>query len=1658
MAPSHEPKALTWTDAAKETFKMLHTPTDKPKTITEFVTNTLPLSAGKTGYGALTFPYEAVKGFEEPFIKTADGLEKAVRSGVTFNADEARKGIQQFKEGVKEYLGAMKQNVQGFADFMGQGIGAKIDEYAFPLPFIGQYRLSWERFKDNWMTDPAGSALSILAIVDPAFRKKTGELREAPETAAPRVEEAAGARPYTATSPVPRSEIPPDLMRAIMDKRNQGALYAERFMGGEPVPVRQTTTPIVAREFAPVETGPSEPVTLREPPVTRYPWESTPIESENVIARSAGRSRTEPPPVAPGGAPPSAGLTWDVPLSTAPEAARRPVNTGVKRPNLLESAPPGGWTEADRVNIPAKPAKPASFQTLVRQSGGIDPQKWKAAGYALEDLPLSFRQRGGLGPDEIVTELVGRRVIPDVPEGMDPRDHFANVVRDFKRKLPVTLEQHAKEGYNEYQRAIEERYGTEPTAEGAAELRGIQEEADRSAREIVDKLTDEEVARLAGDPDFVSEDDYLADPHKYLEEQRTPVARQAAPTGPELFPTSKLFTLAGDQPVAKPGTFTPPEVRGERLPGAEVPKATTDELLERRKKGLLGNESGAITIPRTIPETLTEAGRLVQNMFYPEAGASRESAAALYGYKGQVSRETATAEVRLNEVGRRLSGMSEQDFVDYIDKIRTGRARELTGDLKEFHSIANVLSNALWDKVVELYPDMEAHRIENHALMTLRWITDPEAQIEESGRLFDARNLEGTKQFLKRRSGLTASEIIAQGKRLKSHNPVQILFHTLNDVARYVYSGHLVRDAIDQGRWQYVPKGEPIPEGYAPLNDKIATVHKRLLFHEEIEGKEYVDKAVYDGLMKVAENIGLTPERRPKIGGTRLGYASPTGETVTKANTDLGVLAHETGHQLDFKWGLWDRIVKEVEGIGKRGEVTKTASAKLRGVLQRELRALADMTGRAEYRSHNKFEKMAQMVEGYVHAPDVMKEVAPNVYAAFDGFVREHPETAELAKIRPGLQYKQLQHGMKVPQPVYVKAWNVLDEQGKVINRFPLKEQAQTWADEHGGTLKPQIGMPISAEAGRWVLPTSEARMLNNYLSRDMIRGNSLGQLAVNAKGWWTGIELISGFHYSTIGQEMLSSRLSLGLQQALRGDVQGLARNISTPSSSLWLGHMAQEYMRDPEGWLADPKNQAAMQSYFGKDAPKMEELVDAYFKGGGLTTQDPALRWGRDRMPAGLDIFREGKAEGSPAKIVVGGMKVPYDVAKFITRDLLFEKVIPQAKFSNFALQYGYDLKQYARQIERGQLTREELARRTVASIENRFGEMNWSNFWLNKSWKTALQILFRSYTWQAGTWRGFGTALKRLPEQVKFAAEAIKRGEAPPVDQDITWVVGLVAAHVAEAALIGYGAAAISGNKELKPQGWFDYIFPRISLMTRVSIPGYVKEPISLAESIKKDPWHIPASYVESKMSGFFERLAELRKNKDYYGDQIYDPYAPVGEEIKDIAKFTTVKPFSLTSYMSEREQGGGAGQAIMGAFGFQKAPSWVGKSKAEALTQSLSRHGEEGRPKEAAAFAHLKKQITALVRENKPIPLDLQRQWRSLPEARQNDIYDTAQMTPLQVGFRRLSMDDKFKVWRVATAEERRQLEEIYHESFERKADTLDDEGYDELVRKYRAAER
>ena len=99
-------------------------------------------------------------------------------------------------------------------------------------------------------------------------------------------------------------------------------------------------------------------------------------------------------------------------------------------------------------------------------------------------------------------------------------------------------------------------------------------------------------------------------------------------------------------------------------------------------------------------------------------------------------------------------------------------------------------------------------------------------------------------------------------------------------------------------------------------------------------------------MLDVAKTLGIHHERVLKAGRSKLGFASPSGDIVTQFATELNVLAHEIGHILDFRYNLWNLVVKNAVGTGKRGEITKTASSKQRGKYRKNYVRLQTLHGK----------------------------------------------------------------------------------------------------------------------------------------------------------------------------------------------------------------------------------------------------------------------------------------------------------------------------------------------------------------------------------------------------------------------------------------------------------------------------------------------------------------------------------------------------------------------------------------------------------------------------------------------------------------------------------------------------------------------------------------
>ena len=242
---------------------------------------------------------------------------------------------------------------------------------------------------------------------------------------------------------------------------------------------------------------------------------------------------------------------------------------------------------------------------------------------------------------------------------------------------------------------------------------------------------------------------------------------------------------------------------------------------------------------------------------------------------------------------------------------------------------------------------------------------------------------------------------------------------------------------------------------------------------ERIRGVEYVDKNVYEKLLGVAKELGVSHERAYKVGRTNIGQSS--GSNIkSQFATELSVLAHELGHQLDSKYNMWNVIVKDAIGIGKRGKQTKSASSIERGDIQKELRALSDLTWEGsevsdylKQKARKSPEKMAHMLEAYIHAPEMFKESAPKAYAAFEKFIISKPELKPLTEIMQRISLKKLTSATyNVVSRGGKKYKSGLNLQEAISEKIKIEGTLATHRKEIGQITDIRIAMPISMSSG----------------------------------------------------------------------------------------------------------------------------------------------------------------------------------------------------------------------------------------------------------------------------------------------------------------------------------------------------------------------------------------------------------------------------------------------------------------------------------------------------------------------------------------------------------------------------------------------------------------
>jgi hypothetical protein len=959
----------------------------------------------------------------------------------------------------------------------------------------------------------------------------------------------------------------------------------------------------------------------------------------------------------------------------------------------------------------------------------------------------------------------------------------------------------------------------------------------------------------------------------------------------ELFDTSKLFTLSGDQPILKK-EFEKAELKGDRL--FDVKKATTDELLDRKRGIQL--ESALIPGLRQFveqdisPKTksfltgIRETGERLLHFLAPRVGVKTETLDTIMTMMGQRNKAEYKLDLATRDMEKTMSKLSNAENIVFIDNVKRGT---LQPD-ETLQKIADYLRKAddeLFATLQEVKPDMAW--MENH--FRVLWKTIPGTMQEKLIGNFRGP-LQGGKGYMKQHTLEDMSSGIEMGGVPYSYNPITMFKMHYADVMKYITARRMWDALKYQKDRVFVKLGYQVPEGYTRIDDNIARV-----FFSKVPMEEAYDEVQFKSLLNFAEKIGVDHERLAKLrrGAWGLSYDSPLSQIKTKFAGPEQVIAHELGHQLDDKYGLINHfglrtpqsnmIVDKMIGKAEReNNISRSMALKEQQQINNELRDLADMRyhGKDTSEYFHKYvrkaeEKMAVILESFIHAPDMLKEVAPTIYKKFSDFLYTHPELTELMDIKPSV----------------VLGTNAMQK---------------------------DVGL---SQSGEWYVNNGAARLLNRYLGRDYVREAAIGRGLLWIKNSTTAMELsLSAFHFVFETLETTASGIGLGMGKIIgRGVAQGdykaileglkdIATAPLTAYTTAREGGSAIKYMKDPAEFIKTHRGEKFVEKY-----PETAQMLDDLFTGGGK------LAMHQDYKINSLRTFNESLKENNYIGAALRGIPALNEMLM----KPMFETYIPRLKIGLFFKEYSNALVERTGEIERGDLTKPELARRTWDFVEDRLGEMNFDNLFWDRTFKSSMQVLIRSVTWKLGNIRGFGKAF--VEQGIEFK-NAYQEGRIPKLAPEMAWAWGVVATHVALATAIQYMATGQQPT-ELK-----DIVYPQINKDgDRISVPTYLRDAFHL--------YHKPVGWAASSTSGWIGRFSEILKNKDFYGTQVYDPEEAYTSNAIDALIHMIPIPFGIQSAKKMKEKGEGPIEQTMGMLGFTKAPYYMEQSPARQLANDL-----------------------------------------------------------------------------------------------------------------------
>lgn len=467
---------------------------------------------------------------------------------------------------------------------------------------------------------------------------------------------------------------------------------------------------------------------------------------------------------------------------------------------------------------------------------------------------------------------------------------------------------------------------------------------------------------------------------------------------------------------------------------------------------------------------------------------------------------------------------------------------------------------------------------------------------------------------------------------------------------------------------------------------------------------------------------------------------------------------------------------------------------------------------------------------------------------------------------------------------------------------------------------------------GRWVLDKGDARLLNNMLSKDWIREHGIGRAAFMAKNFYTSIEVgLSGFHAVFVSTDAAVSQLALGFQklanqgvrdamrgiyhadpaqvkQAIKAIAEGTKDIVTSPISPFTTARLGGKAIKSIAGGakslsgkdLAEAHaefKKTSIGKWMTKQYGDYTELTNLLFEGGLSPHMDSSYR------SNSIKTFKDSIYSGN---YIGGAIRSPFALNQAIMTPL-FNVYIPRLKWGVGMRMLANELVENQDRLASGKTTKEAIARDVVNSVENRLGEMDFGNLFWNNTFKSALQLLFRSVTWSGGSIREIGGAPY---QQAREFYQAVKEKRAPRLVPKMAYIFALMVLQAVMAEVVQY----LETGKHIS--SFHDFYAPKVDDQgNRVVIPTYVKDVVSFKRS--------PGQFVQHKFTGLIGKVLEDMENKDYYSNEIYHADDPAWLKTTKIAWNLHPQPFSITSLQNSDKNS----EKAMSFVGLNRAPKYL-----------------------------------------------------------------------------------------------------------------------------------